>query len=83
VVAAIRGLAEQEPAVGFARVGADDPLCLLDGAAEVRVVLGLVDRLDRDELTSLVGRLQQAWAESAPVARVVDSIGVRVEAAAC
>jgi len=83
VVAAIRAVAEQEPAVGFARVGADDPLCLLDGAAEVRVVLGVVERLDREALTALVGRLQRAWADAAPVARVVDSIGVRVEAAAC
>jgi SseB protein N-terminal domain len=83
VISAIRALAEQEPAVGFARVSADDPFCLLDGAAEVRAVLGLVERLDREELTALVGRLQRAWADAAPVARIVDSIGVRVEAAAC
>jgi hypothetical protein len=83
VLTAIRAIAEQEPAVGFARVRADDPLCLLDGAAEVRVVLGLVDRLDREALTALVGRLQRSWADAASVARVVDSIGVRVEAAIC
>ena len=83
VIAALRTVAEQEPAVGFARVGADDPLCQLDGAAEVRVVLGLVERLDRDELTGLIARLQRAWADEPAVARVVDSIGVRVEAATC
>jgi hypothetical protein len=83
VVGAIRAIATEEPAVGFARVGADDPLCLLDGAAEVRVVLGLVDRLDREDLTALIGRLQRSWADAAPVVRAVDSIGVRVEAAVC
>lgn len=82
-VAAVRALAEQEPAVGVARVTAGDPLCLLDGAAELRVVLGLLERLDREELAALVGRLQDAWARSGPVIRVVDSIEVRVEAAAC
>jgi SseB protein N-terminal domain len=83
VVGAIRAIAVTEPAVGFARVGADDPLCLLDGAAEVQVLLGIVDRLDREELTALIGRLQRSWAEAAPVARVVDSIRVRVEAGVC
>jgi hypothetical protein len=82
-VAAIRALAEQDPAVGFARVTAGDPLCLLDGQAELTVVLGLVELLGREELTALVGRLQRGWTASAPVARVVDSIDVRVEAAAC
>jgi hypothetical protein len=83
VVAAVREVAEAEPAVGFARVGADDPLCRLDGAAELRVVLGLVEPLDREGLTALVGRLQRAWPEAEPVARLVDSIAVRVEAAVC
>jgi hypothetical protein len=79
----IRTIAEQETAVGFTRVGAGDPLCLLDGEAELRVVLGMVEPLDREALTGLIGRLQRAWADAAPVARVVDSIGVRIEAAAC
>lgn len=83
VVTAIRVIAEQEPAVGFAHVGADDPRCRLDGEAELRVVLGIVDRPDRAALAALVARLQAAWADAAPVRRVVDSIAVRVEAAAC
>jgi hypothetical protein len=82
-IAAVSGLAEREAAVGFTRVVAGDPLCLLDGSAELRVVLGLVERLDREELHALIARLQRAWAQSDPVARVVDSLEVRVEAAAC
>jgi len=83
VLAAVRAGAEAESAVAVARVGPDDPQCRLDGAAELGVVLGVVERLDRDALTALIARIRVRWAEDPVVRRRVDSFAVRLEAAAC
>ena len=80
VVAAVRAGAEAEDAVALARVAADDPQCRLEGASELGVVLVVAERLDRDGLAALVGRIRARWAAIPAVLRSVDSLAVRIEA---
>lgn len=69
--------AEPEPAVASVLLAPGDPDARLAGP-ELVVHLGLVPGLARDELDSLLERLQRRWSESVPIASRVDSLRIRL-----
>ncbi|BDZ50181.1 hypothetical protein GCM10025867_24220 [Frondihabitans sucicola] len=66
-----------EPSVASVTVAAGSPDARL-GGPELVVELGLRPGLDRDTLSTLLQRLQEAWALDELIATRVDSMGVRV-----
>jgi hypothetical protein len=81
VVAALSAPAAAEASVADVVIGTDDPDCSLEGA-EVRVVLLVRPVLDPAGLAALVDRVRAAWRTDDVVAARVDSLAVRIEAAA-
>lgn len=82
VARAIRRAVADEPDVTDARTAAGDPAATLDGA-ELRVAVLLHEGVDRSAVKRLLARLQRRWAEDPVVRARVDSMAVRIEAAAC
>ncbi|GAB3031236.1 SseB family protein [Parafrigoribacterium mesophilum] len=68
-----------EPSVDAVQVAAGDPDARLTGP-ELALVLQLDDGLGPDELTAVVGRMQQRWASSTVLAERVDSLEIRLVA---
>jgi hypothetical protein len=69
--------AAPEPAVASVLLAPGDPDARLAGP-ELVVHLGLVPGLARDQLDSLLERLQRRWSESEPIASRVDSLRIRL-----
>jgi hypothetical protein len=69
--------AAPEPAVASVLLAPGDPDARLAGP-ELVVHLGLVPGLTRDQLDSLLERLQRRWSESEPIASRVDSLRIRL-----
>jgi hypothetical protein len=74
-------VADEETAIVGIRLEEGDARARLAGP-EVVVVLQLKAGLDSEELASLLGRVQSAWQHSALIAEGVDSLGIRLVAAA-
>jgi hypothetical protein len=81
VLAAFRAATASEPAVVGVRLSAGDPDARLAGP-ELVVELALVGGLDSAALDALLARVSERWAASEILAERVDSLAVRVVAAA-
>lgn len=80
VAAAFAASVDGEPAVARVELSPGDPLGRFAGP-ELTVGLGLLAGLDREQVTELVGRLQQRWSEDAVIAERVDSMRVALRPA--
>jgi hypothetical protein len=77
VAAAFRAPTAFESSVAHTRVGRGAPASRLEGP-EVSIELGVKPGLDREALSALLARLQDAWAREAVIADRVDSMAVRI-----
>ena len=80
VAAAFAASVDGEPAVARVELSPGDPLGRFAGP-ELTVGLGLLAGLDREQVTELVGRLQQRWSADPVIAERVDSMRVALRAA--